>query len=873
MKTTTLGTVLLLFALFTSAVSSPPPAHAQTYYLRSMGGAPLPFDPYDGAEPIVVLDYNQHIYQVQDNTNDYEMLITAKQLDAMSSTMSADSIDPNGGTNDSGGGTYTNNFQSYVYGSNDLWLEVTQVDMVNQHAFLTLHGTIPGDHYQLLSTNQLNGNGETWTLGQYITGAANTNQTAFATFNVGTNSQLFFWAHHANPVVGITPGTNAIEPANGNSGRVGNFQVRSYYALSNNLPVYYTIGGTAQNGIDYSTISGMVTLTPTQLSSNISIAPIADSLVEGIETVTLSIQQTNSYLIDPAASAATITIADSSTTLSVSGGDDMYKPGGPPGAAGFTGHFQFTRSDALNLFPAITAYYTVSGTASNGEDYAFLSGSIDFPAGQSSVSAPVTPLSDSIDFDGLQTVVVTLVPTNNFIVSSNGNSALDWLYDSTTTVGIERVQDATETNIAGIFHVYRDDDLGQSPQMTVNYLVTGTASNGVDYQTLSGTVTFADGLNDTNIYVQPIQDDLLEGDETVTLTILPNGNQYFTDDASNATIVIHDSVKFLTVAPLTGPIGIDYYAPSNSLLVSYNYDGGNPNFARIYTNITVSGGVPVTNVSVESWSGIGSLPDEVYLTVVKASGASAGFTNADMYFGSGTGIGWLSADGTRSNLTWCVLTNSVETNPLNLRGGICMDQTGTFGNQIVAVASSSSADETLKGVWLVDSQANPTLLTRIVTKHLEGVTTLTNDVQKWGPWAGKIITGDEDHLNPVTGGVDPAIYAIATNGGVTMTETLSLITNGIYPEDFEVIPANQSLYITAYGSGSIMELPEHFLAPYAGDLLVLQAGGNEFPGTPGLFIIQWDTQSTNFVTLSVPVPSSVGQIEHAVFAPIQFPGN
>ena len=355
----------------------------------------------------------------------------------------------------------------------------------------------------------------------------------------------------------------------------------------------------------------------------------------------------------------------------------------------------------------------------------------------------------------------------------------------------------------------------------------------------------------------------------MTLTIVPNANAYLIDNFSNTTVIIHDTVPFLTVASPVAPIGIDYYAPSNSLIISDNYNGGSPTFARIYTNITTSGGVTATNVAIANWSGVGGLSDEVYLTVVKPSGVSAGFTNADMYYGSGSGIGWLSADSTRSNVNWCFLTNAVVTNALPLRGGICMDQTGTFSNQIVAVTSSGGADGTLKGVWLIDPHANSRLLTNINTPHLEGVTVLTNDAQKWGPWAGTIITGDEDHLDS-TFAKDPAIYTIATNGAVTMTETLSLITNGIYPEDFEVIPTNQNLYITAYQPDYIMELPAHYLAPYAGDLLVAQAGEGV---APGLFIIRWNSQTTNFVTISIPVPVSVHQIEHATFAPIAFPGH
>jgi hypothetical protein len=1015
MKITKLGTVLLLFALFTFAISSPPPAHAQTYYLYSLQqrqangsqGPPMPYDPYDGAEPIITLDASRQIYEVEDNTNDYEMLITAKQLDAMtstSSTMSADSIDPNG-TNDGSGGTYTNNFQSYVYGSNDLWLQVTQVDMVSQYAYLTLHGTIPGDIYQLLSTNQLNDGA--WTLGQYIFGAADTNQTDLSPVYVGTNSQMLFRAHHANQVLGLQFVQDAVEPntAIGDPGEFGELQLQAYYDMSNDLPVHYSISGTAQSGVDYSNLTGDITIPANTRATNIYIAPLFDSQVDGVETVTLTIQQTNNYLIDPNKSSgtvsiwdssttlrvfpnsgdaikpggppgepaqagqftfsrgdwrglypqmnayytvsgtasngedyallsgtivlpdgeasvnldvnplsdpefdgiqtltitlmptnsylvdpnqytATINIDDSSTTLSVTPNGDAIKPGGPPGDPAVTGQFIFNRNDTRSLYPQMNAYYTVSGTASNGEDYTLLSGTLVFPEGATYVNLDVNPLSDS-DFDGLETVTVTLVPTNSYFVDINSSNATINIADSSTTVGIYASQDAIETNSilgvgqSGIFHVFRNDNRGNYPQMTAYYSVSGTASSGVDYQTLSGTVTFASGATDTNIYVQTLPDNLVEGDETVTLTLIPSGNTYFIDgNNSNATVIIHDSVSFLTVASgFGGVIGIDYYTPSNSLLVSYNYNnGGNPfSLARIYTNIVISNSLPVTNVVITNWSGISGLPDEVYLATARmpvgALTNSAGFTNGDLFFGSGSGIGWLSADSTRSNLDWCILTNSVVTNTMVLRGGICMDQTGTFSNHIIAVTSSSSAGLGLKGIWRVDPHAQSTLIAQINTYHLEGVTTLTNDVQKWGPWAGKIITGDESHLDPNTGVADPVIYTIAPNSTVTTNETTALISSGIYPEDFQVIPPNQSLYLSAFANDSIMELPASALTNFVGDLLITEAGEAQ-SRSAGLFIVHWDSQSSNFVTVPIPIPNSVGgKIEHTAFAPIQLPGH
>src|SRR5207237_10575048 len=109
----------------------------------------------------------------------------------------------------------------------------------------------------------------------------------------------------------------------------------------------------------------------------------------------------------------------------------------------------------------------------------------------------------------------------------------------------------------------------------VKYRISGSASNGVDYQTLTGTITFANGATKTNIYINTIEEALIEPDETITLTILPNGSDYYIDtNHASATINLHITTGFYTVATnLNGDNGIDFNTRSNCLIISYNYWG------------------------------------------------------------------------------------------------------------------------------------------------------------------------------------------------------------------------------------------------------------------------------------------------------------
>lgn len=111
-------------------------------------------------------------------------------------------------------------------------------------------------------------------------------------------------------------------------------------------------------------------------------------------------------------------------------------------------------------------------------------------------------------------------------------------------VGVQVAGNAAESGSpSGAFTIQRTGDMGQA--LVVNYRISGTATNGVDYHRLSGTVTIPTGQSSAQIEVVPI-DNLLEGaDKNVTVTLVPQNqpftiialpdSQYYTREANGAT--------------------------------------------------------------------------------------------------------------------------------------------------------------------------------------------------------------------------------------------------------------------------------------------------------------------------------------------------
>ena len=79
---------------------------------------------------------------------------------------------------------------------------------------------------------------------------------------------------------------------------------------------------------------------------------------------------------------------------------------------------------------------------------------------------------------------------------------------------------ATEGADTGTFTITRDGD--STTSFTVNLGISGTATNGVDYQTIVTTIIFASGEISKTITVTPLVDALVESVETVIVTILPS---------------------------------------------------------------------------------------------------------------------------------------------------------------------------------------------------------------------------------------------------------------------------------------------------------------------------------------------------------------
>lgn len=200
------------------------------------------------------------------------------------------------------------------------------------------------------------------------------------------------------------------------------------------------------------------------------------------------------------------------------------------------------RRNGGSVFATPTVQYAVSGTATNGEDYASLSGSVTFGLFQGEVQIPVDVSGDDGLFEGDETVTITLLDGAGYDVGDQERQATVTIADSPHAVTVESGGDLDENaGNPGQFIVSLDGGNGSGQALVVQYDVGGTAFPGTDYESLSGSVEIPAGSSSATIEVEPVDDQLQEDSETVSITLTDTSDDGApVGDPATATLSIID---------------------------------------------------------------------------------------------------------------------------------------------------------------------------------------------------------------------------------------------------------------------------------------------------------------------------------------------
>ncbi len=317
------------------------------------------------------------------------------------------------------------------------------------------------------------------------------------------------------------------------TGDTAAFLVSRTGPTTNALVVKLSTGGQATPGSDYVSIGTQVTIPAGAVSAPIVITPLDDNLAEGTETVQVDLVANAAYILTPdnAGLEGTINLVDDDiATVTVTAGDNIaYESASDPAT------FVITRTGSTAQ--PLTVDYALGGSAAHGVDYAALPGVLTIPAGSTVASVTVVPKNDALG-EPQQTVSLQLRGRATYVVGEPGNATVT-ITDSSdrpvVAIGVS-AGDAGEPASTGNFK-FTTTGTGFG-NITIHYTVTGTATPGVDYVALPGTLTMGRNTT-TQLTVTPIDDNVPEGFETVVVTIDSN-SAYTTFLDTSATMNLVD---------------------------------------------------------------------------------------------------------------------------------------------------------------------------------------------------------------------------------------------------------------------------------------------------------------------------------------------
>ena len=248
-------------------------------------------------------------------------------------------------------------------------------------------------------------------------------------YTIGAESYaIVMIADNESPLVSVEPLADGLEGVYS-----GVFAFHRAGDTTNSLAVSISIGGTATNGTDYTSIGSSVTFAAGEDTALLEVEALSDSTFDPDETVIATITSGTGYSIDTADSA-TVTIEDAIPVISVQEIGAAYEDG-------HEGEVLFTRTG--DLTDALTVDIAVSGDATADTDYEAISTEVVFAAGESQVFVPVIPI-DETTVDPGEVLTLTIQTASGYEVGTVDSVSVMVVDDDSPVVTVTKIADGIE---------------------------------------------------------------------------------------------------------------------------------------------------------------------------------------------------------------------------------------------------------------------------------------------------------------------------------------------------------------------------------------------------------------------------------------------
>ncbi len=314
--------------------------------------------------------------------------------------------------------------------------------------------------------------------------------------------------------------------------------------------IYDWVGkGTAEEGADYTIDAATVIVSAGQTLAYIDVEIKDDQIVEGPETVILTLTSDRTEYTLGAIDTHTLTITDNEPVVRFVSSESRESEDSGGDSGSYNGI-------AISVSPMPTEELTLSysfddadETATYGDDYTIENaGTISVIAGQSedllfgaSAFIPVEIIDDSED-EPDETVILTLTTDGtNYTLGDIVTHTLTIIDNDETPVVNFALASSGVNEDAGTHNVTVNINPAPQSDLTLEYDLGGTAAEGSDYSiNNSGRIAVRAGASSASIPIMITDDGEDEEAETVLLT-LKSGTEYDVGNANTHTLTITDN--------------------------------------------------------------------------------------------------------------------------------------------------------------------------------------------------------------------------------------------------------------------------------------------------------------------------------------------
>ena len=365
---------------------------------------------------------------------------------------------------------------------------------------------------------------------------------------------------------------------------------------------YETLSGSASATSDYTSAFGTTSIPAGSKEISILIDISDDTLVEADETFDLMITNPANATIDKNRASATATIEiDDLPTLSITGSSVIENAGSIK--------FLVTLSEPFPGNIVAFDYYTVQGSAIADLDYTHSFASASIKADSTSVSIPISIIDDVLVEPDESFDVIIAQPINATISTARATGIIEFQdLPSLSVVGSSVIESEGSLRFRVFLSVPIMKDVSFDYQT-----LSGSASATIDYTSVLDTTSIPAGSKEISIFIDLIDDALIEDDETFDLVITNPANATIDKNRARATATIKiDDLPTLSIAGSSviesaGSIKflVTLSEPFPGNIVSFDYEtiAGSATEVDDYTGVatrsaTISAGDTTTAIAI-----------------------------------------------------------------------------------------------------------------------------------------------------------------------------------------------------------------------------------------------------------------------------------